>query len=286
MAIPAPACKKALADATAKWPQRNRASDGILGDSAHQARKSDHNLGNAYDLTHDPAHGVDCAVLSRLVLNDPRVTYVIFNKQINSKDGRGWRSYTGKNGHTHHMHVSIRTDARDNLSAWPWSDGSSNISNNDTPKVNGTNYPGSVIKKGHVGEIVGLIQRQLNSKGAQLAVDNNFGDNTHNAVMAFQVRSNLFVDGIVGQKTWATLFTKQSIISKAPPFKGNLQQGSRGDAVTQLQKQLNTKGAIPKLSADGIFGPKTRNAVITFQRKSAIPVDGIVGDKTWAKLWG
>lgn len=140
MTIPVPACKKALADATAKWSQRHQQSDGILGNKEHQKRKSDHNQGNACDLTHDPAHDIDCAVLSRLVLNGPRVTDVIFNKQINRKDGRGWHSYTGKNGHTHHMHVSIRNDVRDHLSAWPWSNGSSNISNNDiTPKVNGNN---------------------------------------------------------------------------------------------------------------------------------------------------
>lgn len=123
MAIPAPACKKALADATLRWPQRNRASDGILGDARHQARKSDHNSGNAFDVTHDSIRGPDCTALSRQVINDPRVTYVIWNSQIYNRTHNTpqWRQYTGANKHLTHMHVSIKPESRDDLSPWPWS---------------------------------------------------------------------------------------------------------------------------------------------------------------------
>lgn len=123
MPSPAPCCIKALDDATARWPGRSRASDGIMGDLRHQTRKSDHNDGNAFDLTHDPVHGVDCDVLSRAVIKDPRVTYVIWNRRIynRARAAEGWRPYGGANPHTKHMHVSIRSDARDNLAPWPWS---------------------------------------------------------------------------------------------------------------------------------------------------------------------
>src|SRR5688500_6227543 len=48
-----------------RWPNRNKRSDGWLGDAAHQATPSDHNPNPqgvvcAFDLTHDPANGVDC----------------------------------------------------------------------------------------------------------------------------------------------------------------------------------------------------------------------------------
>jgi hypothetical protein len=69
MPTPAPCCSKALRDATTHWPNRNRSWDGIMGDAAHQQRKSDHNDGNAFDLTHDPVHGVDGNLLSRQVIN-------------------------------------------------------------------------------------------------------------------------------------------------------------------------------------------------------------------------
>jgi hypothetical protein len=37
-------------------------------------RKSDHNDGNAFDLTHDPDNGIDCNLFSKLVLLDFWVT--------------------------------------------------------------------------------------------------------------------------------------------------------------------------------------------------------------------
>lgn len=53
--------------------------------------------------------------------------------------------------------------------------------------------------------------------------------------------------------------------------------GSRGADVKTLQTKLN-------LSADGIFGPITEEAVKEFQKANGLTVDGIVGPKTWEKL--
>lgn len=122
MTKPALACKQALYDATALCPGRKRDSDGLMGDSSHQQRKSDHNDGNAFDLTHDPDNGVDCNLFAKLALLDYRVRYVIWNREIYNVagDDPGWRPYHGKNGHTHHMHVSIKPALRDIASPWPW----------------------------------------------------------------------------------------------------------------------------------------------------------------------
>jgi hypothetical protein len=125
MATAAKACMQALRDATGRWSSRSRASDGILGDSRHKARKSDHNDGNAFDLTNDPKNGVDCEKLSRLAINDTRVKYVIWNRQIYicSSKSAGWQAYSGANPHDKHMHVSISTTARDDTTPWVWSPG-------------------------------------------------------------------------------------------------------------------------------------------------------------------
>lgn len=56
-----------------------------------------------------------------------------------------------------------------------------------------------------------------------------------------------------------------------------LKKGSRGASVKTLQTKLN-------LLADGIFGNLTDEAVREFQKANGLTVDGIVGDKTWAKL--
>lgn len=119
---PAAACRAALRDANARAPGRKRASDGIMGDAAHQARPSDHNLGNAVDITHDPAGGFDCEAWAELAVTDPRVTYVIWNRRIISRAriGEGWRPYSGSNPHTHHVHISIRAECRDDDHPWAW----------------------------------------------------------------------------------------------------------------------------------------------------------------------
>ncbi len=119
-----PACRAALRDANAAWPGRSRISDGIMGDASHMARKSDHNLGNAVDITHDPAAGCDGDVVSRLAMLDPRVTYVIWDRRIwNPSVSPDWRPYTGSNGHTHHVHVSVSVARRDDDGSWPWAAG-------------------------------------------------------------------------------------------------------------------------------------------------------------------
>jgi hypothetical protein len=64
---------------------------------------------------------VDCNVFADLVIDDPRVTYVIWNGQIYNRERRKWIKYNGANQHTEHMHVSIDEDAREDSGSWPWS---------------------------------------------------------------------------------------------------------------------------------------------------------------------
>lgn len=64
-----------------------------------------------------------------------------------------------------------------------------------------------------------------------------------------------------------------------------LQMGSRGEEVGTLQRLLNSYlTPSPRLSPDGIFGTKTRDAVNTFQGRVRLKQDGIVGPQTWRKL--
>jgi len=120
---PAPCCKSALAEATQLWPGRSKLSDGICPSAAHTLANpdSDHETGNAYDLTHDPKNGCDCGRLSQMIIGrrDPRVKYVIFNRKI-YQAAKGWAAedYHGKDDHTTHMHVSILESGRADVSPW------------------------------------------------------------------------------------------------------------------------------------------------------------------------
>ena len=58
-----------------------------------------------------------------------------------------------------------------------------------------------------------------------------------------------------------------------------LKQGSRGDSVKTVQQKLIRWGYL-KGSADGIFGAKTKAAVIAFQKKNGLTADGIIGTRT------
>ena len=59
--------------------------------------------------------------------------------------------------------------------------------------------------------------------------------------------------------------------------------GSRGEEVRKIQTKLREYGYDPG-SVDGIFGEKTRKAVIAFQRDNGLTQDGIAGPKTLAAL--
>ena len=58
-----------------------------------------------------------------------------------------------------------------------------------------------------------------------------------------------------------------------------LKNGSKGDDVKKLQEKLGVE-------AIGTFGPKTEAAVKSWQKANGLKDDGIVGDATWAKLFG
>ena len=67
-----------------------------------------------------------------------------------------------------------------------------------------------------------------------------------------------------------------------------LEEGSSGEKVRQMQEQLNVIAeaypALPKITADGIYGPATERAVRDFQSVFGLPVTGKVDYPTWYKI--
>lgn len=124
----APALIALRTEVDARWPGRDKTSDGCCGDAAHAARTSDHNpdaqgWAHAYDIDEDIAPATDLLGLwdAWRAMPDPRIKYLIYEAQIvypNSATDRRPRAYTGPNAHRHHMHVSIVAPATHDVSPW------------------------------------------------------------------------------------------------------------------------------------------------------------------------
>src|SRR6185369_17583336 len=110
-------------------PDRDKSSDGTIGDERHQATKSEHNpdangVVRAMDISHDPAHGVNARKIAEalIISRDPRILYVISNGEIASSQTAPWqwRKYSGSNGHFHHFHISVVSQPSLYDSLRPW----------------------------------------------------------------------------------------------------------------------------------------------------------------------
>ena len=141
-----------------------------------------------------------------------------------------------------------------------------------------------MLYRGCTGDAVKTLQDKLNTLGYNSGnVDGIFGAKTYAAVTAFQKANNLGVDGIVGKLTWAKLYDATPVNVTPITTQPMLRTGSRGDAVRKLQELLNALG-YDCGSVDGIFGSKTKAAVLAFQKANGLAADGIVGPLTWGKL--
>ncbi len=71
--------------------------------------------------------------------------------------------------------------------------------------------------------------------------------------------------------------------SYSPNQTTNLYYGSRGQTVRDVQTFLSQQGFYNG-PIDGIYGPGTRNAVISYQRSRNLVADGIIGPRTWGTM--
>ena len=172
-------------------------------------------------------------------------------------------------------------------------------------------YPGYALRNGSSGEYVVVLQTMLNRISRNYPaipkinpVDGIFGPQTEQAVREFQRIFNLNVDGVVGRATWYKLVflyvgvTRLSELTsegqtftqiQAPASGVTLREGSRSPAVSALQFFISVLGQVlynfPTLNIDGIFGPKTRQAVMDAQRYLGLEPTGIVDNQTWMALY-
>lgn len=191
------------------WPNRDRTTDGSIGDASHAASVSDHNPNSrgcvdAIDIDKD---GINTYYVVGQAIKHPACNYVIWNRQIWSRS-RGFApvAYNGDSPHTDHIHVSIRQAVDAELSSVGWGiSGGTTPTPSPVPSVPA--YPG-LLQRGSQGQGVRDLQARLNQRGyAAIAVDGDFGPATEDRVRKFQTFARITVDGQVGPVTWKLLWT-------------------------------------------------------------------------------
>lgn len=210
-------------EVNAAAPNRDKASDGWVGDTSHSARKSDHNpdyarggVVRALDIDHDPKGGCDAALIAKRVAKmlgkHPALgpgAYVIFNRRIISTDrlSEGWRTYTGVNAHLLHVHVSVGQRGYNSVAKW----GVLGIAAAIVTKVS-LRLSLSALRKqaraktpkksGHVRR----LQKALNAEtGARLHTDGVWGPATARAYRSWQRSLGLEAHGIPSPKSLTIL---------------------------------------------------------------------------------
>jgi peptidoglycan hydrolase-like protein with peptidoglycan-binding domain len=83
--------------------------------------------------------------------------------------------------------------------------------------------------------------------------------------------------------------TAEQVSGVPSSFPGyNLTIGATGEKVQQVQDQLSVIAgvytAIPKITADGVFGEQTAEAVRQFQKIFKLPVTGVIDFATWYRI--
>ncbi|MBR5224671.1 MAG: peptidoglycan-binding protein [Clostridia bacterium] len=142
------------------------------------------------------------------------------------------------------------------------------------------------MKLGSSGSNVRDLQADLTTLGYYWAdITGNYGAKTEAAVKAFQKAKGLTADGVAGSKTVSAIEaavakTGSSSSSSSSVTSGTaLKLGSKGDKVEQLQKDLEALGYY-YADITGNFGAKTEAAVKAFQKAKGLTADGIAGTKT------
>lgn len=137
-----------------------------------------------------------------------------------------------------------------------------------------------VLKLNSVGESVKYLRWLLKEAGGNLRVTEYFDEETEAEVRDFQERNGMVVDGIVYVRTWTALLNYAPFNPVGMPL---LKYGMQVVAVKTLHKLLKALGY--QVSNNNYFSRSTEAAVVDFQRKNSLTVDGIVFTETWPVLY-
>lgn len=282
---------------TADWGiTRNCAADGV----------SEHLDGRAWDWNADVRNPAQYAAATDLLnwltasgpdgrpaYNARRVglLYIVYNKRIFGlyRASEGWRKLSSGSPHVDHVHFSFSWEgAYKRTSFWSgkaaaidygpcrpyagqpaplYSSGARNTSACRTPPPVPTGFAaGPLLWMGSSGAEVGTLQRTL----GVLPVSGTFGPITQKAVIAYQKANRLPTTGVFDAATRTAARGGNGAPRPGPV----LRVGSRGKEVRAIQRALRVR------PVTGKFGRLTKKAVKRLQRRSNLPISGVVDRAT------
>ena len=138
-------------------------------------------------------------------------------------------------------------------------------------------YVGFAFKRPWEGGHSNLSQHYA---GVAFDVGQNLDEAQRNAMRNLAVNSGIwnYVEPANLTPRWVHFDERQ--VAYGYPI---IRQGSKGVYVCIAQDALTTLG-YDTGGLDGVFGPKTRDSVLTFQKRNGLTADGIIGTNTWNKL--
>ena len=198
---------------------------------------------------------------------------------INDTNGNWYKvSCNGKTGYVWKKYIKVTSS----------SSGSSSGSKSSGSTSSGSSSSDGTCQQGDKGDAVRSVQKRLITLGylSSGSADGSFGNQTKNAVMAFQKNNGLSQTGRVNSSTLEKLNSSSAkkAGSSSSSSEGTCQPGDKGDAVRKVQKRLIALGYLASGSADGDYGSMTRKAVKSFQQRNGLNVTGSVNANTLAKL--
>lgn len=195
-----------------------------VGDKRHQASYSDHNENKygvycAKDILSDGGLPLAAFVAWITANPHPNLRYVIYDRKIyHRRDNFEAKEYNGVNAHEKHVHVSVgngpdgrSTSDYDSRASWGVSYLGKNVKPVKPSKPVSKGWTDKLmsdlptLKRGSKGPIVGRAQALLNTYGAGLKEDDDFGPATGREVRDFQRVHDLTVDEKIGKYTWSRL---------------------------------------------------------------------------------
>ena len=161
---------------------------------------------------------------------------------------------------------------------------------------------GETLQEGDKSDAVKAMQKRLKELSfLSGSADGSFGSATKAAVIAFQTANGLKADGKAGSATLNKLYSdkaKDASSLKPTPEDDEedsgedvvingytvLKEGSKGDAVKDLQRALKNRGYFSG-SITGYYGTTTAAAVTAFQQRNGLTADGVAGPATQNALY-